>query len=95
MKPIEFKEQNCVYAKDQPEYIPLPVHKTEDGTVVSCWALTWRERIKLLFTGKIWWTVLTFNSPLQPVRPDITSPFCSANKAICPTTAQPRKEGDG
>lgn len=79
MKPIEFKEQNCVYAKDQPEYIPLPVHKTEDGMVISCWSLTWRERIKLLFTGKMWWMVMTFNAPLQPVKPDITSPFCSAN----------------
>lgn len=41
MIPIEFPEQNCVYAKDQPEYLPLPVHKTPDGMVISCWALTW------------------------------------------------------
>ena len=52
MKPIEFPEQNCVYAKDQPEYLPLPVHKTEDGMVVSCWRLTWRERLRVLLTGK-------------------------------------------
>jgi hypothetical protein len=44
MKPTEFLEQNCVYAKDQPEYLPLPVHRTEDGMVISCWALTWRGR---------------------------------------------------
>ncbi len=34
MKPIEFEEQNCIYAKDQPEYLPLPAHKTEDGRVM-------------------------------------------------------------
>ena len=75
MKPIEFPEQNCVYAKDQPEYLPLPVHKTEDGMVVSCWALTWRERVKMLFTGRMWWSVLTFNHPLQPQLPSVDRPF--------------------
>ena len=61
MKPIEFSEQNCIYAKDQPEYLPLPVHKTPDGEVVSCWSLTWTERLKVLFRGHIWRSVLTFN----------------------------------
>jgi hypothetical protein len=27
MKPIEFKGQNTVYAKDQKEYLPLPAFK--------------------------------------------------------------------
>ena len=75
MKPIGFPEQNCVYAKDQPEYLPLPVHKTEDGMVISCWALTWRERFKMLFTGRMWWSVLTFNYPLQPQLPSVNRPF--------------------
>ena len=75
MKPIEFAEQNCVYAKDQPEYLPLPVHKTEDGMVISCWALTWRERLRVLLTGRMWWSVLTFNHPLQPQSPHVESPF--------------------
>ena len=30
MKPIEFPEQNVVFAKDQLEYNPLPAHRTED-----------------------------------------------------------------
>ena len=77
MKPIKFTEQNCVYAKDQPEYLPLPVHKTEDGMVVSCWALTWRERLRVLLTGRMWWSVLTFNHPLQPQSPQVESPFRS------------------
>ena len=78
MKPIEFKEQTCVYAKDQPQYIPLPVHKTEDGTLTSCWKLSLKERVKVLFTGKLWWSVLTFNQPLQPQRPSVDKPFVQA-----------------
>lgn len=66
MKPIEFPQQNYVYAKDQPEYLPLPVYRTADGEVTSCWGLTWRERLRVLFTGRIYFSVLTFNSPLQP-----------------------------
>jgi hypothetical protein len=75
MKPVEFAEQNCVYAKDQPEYLPLPVHKTLDGEVTSCWTFTWKERLQVLLTGRIWWTVFTFNRPLQPQRPSVSKPF--------------------
>lgn len=72
MKPIAFKEQNVVYAENQPEYIPLPAHKDPDGTVTSCWKLSWPERIKLFFTGRFYWRQLTFNRPLQPVRPSLS-----------------------
>jgi hypothetical protein len=82
MNPIEFPEQNCVYAKDQSEYLPLPVHKTPDGEVLSCWALTWRERIKILLTGRMWWSVLTFNRPLQPQLPSVDNPFVSSSNTI-------------
>jgi len=75
MKPITFPENNRVYAKDQPEYQPLPCYKTEDGMVVTCWQLTIRERLCVLFTGKMWWSVLTFNSPLQPQLPQVANPF--------------------
>jgi len=75
MKPIDFPEKNCVYAENQPEYLPLPVHKTEDGIVTSCWKLSFDERIKVLFGGKIWWSVMTFNKPLQPQKPSINKPF--------------------
>lgn len=74
MKPINFKEQNVVYAKDQPEYMPLPALKFEDGTVVSCWKLSWRELLKIIFTRKIWLGILTFNKPLQPT-------FITVNKS--------------
>lgn len=75
MKPIEFPEQNCIFAKDQPEYLPLPVHKTESGECISCWKLSFRERLSVLFLGVIWWRQLTFNHPLQPQSPCVEYPF--------------------
>lgn len=66
MKPIAFKEHNVVFAKDQKEYQPLPALKFEDGTVVTCWKLSWKEMFRLVFTRKIWLAQLSFNKPLQP-----------------------------
>lgn len=74
MKPAGFPEQNTVFAKDQPQYLPLPAYKSEDGEVVTCWKITFGERLKLLFTGRLWWSVLTFNHPLQPQRPGVSKP---------------------
>lgn len=71
MKPISFPGCNAVYAKDQPEYLPLPVYRSDTvhGQVVSCWKLSFIERLKLLITGKLWLSVFTFRGPLQPVLP--------------------------
>ena len=68
MRPIEFPEQNVVFAKDQPEYLPLPAFKNESpqGEVVSCYKLSWKERLYILVTGKLWISVLSFNKPLTP-----------------------------
>jgi hypothetical protein len=74
MKPVEFPEQNAVLAKDQPEYLPLPVCRRGDRTI-SCWKLTFRERVRLLFTGRLWLVQLNFEQALQPQLPLIESPF--------------------
>ena len=68
MKAIEFKEQTIIIAEHQEEYESLPAHieKGVYGTTTFCWELTLKERLKLLFTGKLWHQVLTFNKPLQP-----------------------------
>jgi hypothetical protein len=55
-----------IYAKDQPAYLPLHAWRSPEGDVVTRWHLTWRERLRLLFGGTLWLTVLTFNRPLQP-----------------------------
>lgn len=75
MKSTEFAGHNVVLAKDQPQYLPLPVLITESGEVVSCWKLSVRERIRILFTGCMWLRQLTFGQPLQPQRPQVESPL--------------------
>ncbi len=77
MKLEYFPEHNIVFAKDQPEYDPLParVFKNDpQGRVVFCWGLSWRERLAVFFTGKIWHQVLTFHRPLQPQLATVNKP---------------------
>lgn len=68
MIPIKFKESNTVYSKNQPKYLPLPAFKNEGpkGEVITCWKLSLAERLKILFTGRLWVCLLTFNGPLVP-----------------------------
>jgi len=76
MKPVKFKGSNCVYAEDQEEYLSLPAYKHGDefGSISSCWQLSLRERLKVLFTGRIYSTLLSFGKPLIPQRLDVYSP---------------------
>jgi len=67
MDPIPFKAQNIVYAEDQPEYIPLPVHKAEDGKVTSVWKLSDEEREKVAKGAYVCLCQSTFHQALQPV----------------------------
>lgn len=54
MKPIEFEGQNVVYAKDQPEYNPLPAYKDAEGTVTTCWELDPEDLVQINKSRKIW-----------------------------------------
>jgi len=68
MTPKQFKEANVTFSKDQPEYQPLPAFRnySPQGEVITCWNLTFRERLRVLFKGEIWLSLLTFNKPLTP-----------------------------
>ena len=59
--------KEVVYAKDQPEYKPLPAIRFRDGVVVTRWHMTWKERIAAFLSGDIYLSMLTFNQPLTPV----------------------------
>ena len=67
MKPEKFKECNVTYGEGQNEYMPLPALRFDDGTVVMCWKLSWKELFKVVFHRKVWVSLLTFNHPLQPI----------------------------
>ena len=75
-----------VLAKDQPQYIPLPVAHVQytDGvrSMISCYRLTWRERLRILFIGKVWWEQLTFGQPLQPQKLYLCEPLKGAWKGF-------------
>lgn len=91
MNLIEFPEMTTVIAKDQPEYNPLPAHRFKHdphGRIACCWKITIWERIKLLFTGKIWHEVLTFNQSLQPQLLSVDKPIMQENivQWACPVT---------
>jgi len=68
MKAVKFKYQNIVFAEDQPEYEPLPALKIDNqtGDVVSCWRLSFKERLRVLFLGRVWLNLMTYNKPLTP-----------------------------
>lgn len=77
MKPIKFKKMNVTFAEGQPEYLSLPAYKVPNdhrGTVVTCWELSFLEKIKILFTGKVYISILTHNRTLHPLLPEIDLP---------------------
>jgi hypothetical protein len=58
-----------VYAKEQPEYIPLRTlrSRTDEGKVMSRWDLTAEQRQAIYRGADVYLTLLTFQGPLQPI----------------------------
>lgn len=78
MTPIKFPQQNRTFGKGQ-GLIPLPAHIDQDGVVTTLWKTTsWKERVRFLFTGKMWFNALTYNMPLQSQRPTLECPLIEA-----------------
>lgn len=83
MKPQKFAEQNLTLTTKP--YQDLPAHiSIVQGTLICCWKLTFKERLRVLFGAPIWHTILTFNKPLQPQKLEIDKPEM-------PDLAWPRK----
>lgn len=77
MKPIKFRGSNCVFAEGQKPYLPLPAYKHIDEwkCVTACWHLNLIERVKVLFTGRIYTTLPTFGKPLTPQKLSVKNPI--------------------
>ncbi len=77
MKPINFKESNEVLHKpsNMTDKECGSLHIYSDGKqCISCWKANWVERLKFLFTGKVWLGVMNgFTQP--PVWNTINKPF--------------------
>jgi len=69
MKPVKFKGQNTVIKSKSNDFYDMPilVSDTTEGHVVMCYKLSFIERIRVLFTGRIWLSVLSFKKPLKPM----------------------------
>jgi hypothetical protein len=68
MKPIKFPEANVEFATEQDEYLPLPAYRDESpqGQVISCWKLSFWDRVRILFIGRLWVSLMMFGKPLTP-----------------------------
>lgn len=68
MKPIQFEEVTMFFTRPDnmtdEKCKSLPVY-TEPGVddIISCWKLSWKERIQILFTGKMWLGVMSLGHP--------------------------------
>lgn len=62
--------QEVVYAKDQPQYIPLRALVSDGpmGAVISRWTLTADQRKAVAEGADIFLESNTFHQPLQPIR---------------------------
>jgi hypothetical protein len=74
----ELQPDEIVYAKNQPEYHPLPVLRSPEGIVMSRWQLTEAERQAVASGADILLSVYTFNQPLQPLYIEV----CEADRSL-------------
>lgn len=72
MKPIQTKWTNVILTADNCENL---LATTTDRGIASCWRLTFKERLQVLFTGKMWLHVATKQHP--PVFLATSTPFYS------------------
>ena len=68
MEIVDFKERNREYAKDQPEYLTMPAYVSKSNDVTSCWKFSLKERLRILWYGRVYFTLVTFNGSPQPQR---------------------------
>lgn len=78
---IPFPEADIKIAESQDEYFTIHAWKAkvgyqqEKGLTIFCWKIPFWKRVKLLFTGRLWHSVYTFNQPLQPICMSADDPF--------------------
>lgn len=76
MQPVEqFEAEGArlvVFAKDQPQYLPLPANLFPDGKVLTEWTFTEEERALIARGENIRLWIWTFGQPLQPVALEVT-----------------------
>lgn len=63
MKPLKFKEATIELKKPQSmtdeECGSLWIYQSEKGECISCWSISFWQRLKFLFHGRLWLGVLS------------------------------------
>lgn len=62
--------QQVILQKNDTAEIVLPIVMGDGayGMATSRWNLTWKERLRVLFSGSVWVQQITFKKPLQPLK---------------------------
>lgn len=80
MTPENFPEANHTLGAPRGMDNCVPLHVHTDGKVcISRWKMGWRDRLRVLFTGRVWLWVF-YGSTQPPVALQITSPFAPKGK---------------
>ena len=75
MEPVTFPEQNTLFRPPEgmeDKVDDLPAFRGE-GQVISCWRLSLRERLRLLITGRLWFSLIGNDQP--PIWLGVHTPF--------------------
>jgi hypothetical protein len=89
MSPIKFPEANIVLkGPEGSDIMDLPA-ATDGKQCVSCWQLSWRERLNIVVTGRLWVYVLSGQTQ-PPIGLAVVEPggFWSGVKALLPSSKE-------
>ena len=71
MRSFKFKEVNKTFAEGDEQYkahafVDPSINGQKD--IVTCYTLTWREKLMIILTGKVWVNITSVNGLLRPMR---------------------------
>lgn len=77
MKPCKFPEVTETARGGNSGRVPVDdLPKYRDGYyTISCWRADWRERLRIMVTGRVWLSVITGESRPQPAAVLSETPF--------------------
>jgi hypothetical protein len=75
MKPVKFKQQNITFTAEGCS--DLPAYK-DDEEIISVWKGTLLDRLKFLFTGKMYFWLVSQSQP--PIGMSVNIPFVKVKK---------------
>ena len=68
MEIVKFDDCNVAIAEKQKEYQTLHALRigNQQDTIITCWGLSFWERVRVLFLGRIWMSESNFYKDITP-----------------------------